>query len=201
MLSFDAEALGMLDDGSGFVSDVFGAYIARFDAGLRITGISQLPAAARPHRPFGTLNFDGDTTPTNGRRDNLGLEGLAITPDGSRLFALLQSGLVQDIDLSLAESRSNARLFVYDISGPLVNTPLLASATAAPDATSSPGWKLIRPTVPSDAARRVCSALVIRSSLICGSLSMIASGESPAGSACKGRPAASMSCCNCRMVS
>ncbi|MEI7909181.1 MAG: esterase-like activity of phytase family protein [Verrucomicrobiota bacterium] len=125
LLSFDAEALRMLDDGSGFVSDEFGAYIARFDAGLKITGITQLPAAARPHRPVGVLNFDASTTPSNGRRDNQGLEGLAITPDGSRLFALLQSGLVQDIDLNLAESQTNARLFVYDISGARVDAPLL----------------------------------------------------------------------------
>lgn len=125
LLSFDAEAVQMLADGSGFVSDEFGAYIARFDANLMITGITQLPAAARPHRPFGTLNFDADTLPTNGRRNNQGLEGLAITPDGTRLFALLQSGLVQDIDVTLAESRTNVRLFVYDISATHLDAPLL----------------------------------------------------------------------------
>ena len=124
LLSFDAEALQLLPDGSGFVSDEYGAYIARFDPDKKITGLTQLPEAARPHRPFGTLNFSSSTTPTDGRRENQGLEGLSITPDGTRLFALLQSGLVQDISDG-AESRANTRLFVYDISGPLVDTPLL----------------------------------------------------------------------------
>jgi hypothetical protein len=124
LLSFDAEALQMLPDGSGFVSDEYGVYLARFDVDKKITGITQLPEAARPHRPFGTLNFDGSTAPTNGRRDNQGLEGLSITPDGTRLFALMQSGLVQDIG-STAGTRANTRLFVFNITGPLVETPQL----------------------------------------------------------------------------
>ena len=125
LLSFDAEAVQLLADGSGFVSDEYGAYIARFDADRKITGITQLPAAARPHKPFGTLNFDSESTPVNGRRDNQGLEGLSVSPDGTRLFALLQSGLVQDIDGNTAQSRTNTRLFVYDISGVLVDAPQL----------------------------------------------------------------------------
>lgn len=125
LLSFDAEALQLLPDGSGFVSDEYGAYIARFDAARKITGITQLPAAARPCRPFGTLNFDSSTTPINGRRENQGLEGLSVTPDGTRLFALLQSGLVQDIDTDGSQTRNNTRLFVYDISGAQVDMPQL----------------------------------------------------------------------------
>jgi hypothetical protein len=125
LLSFDAEALQLLADGSGFVSDEYGVCIARFDASRKITGITPLPDVARPHRPFGTMNFDAENTPVNGRRENQGLEGLAVTPDGKRLFALLQSALVQDLNPDAAESRVNTRLFVYDISGGLADTPQL----------------------------------------------------------------------------
>lgn len=125
LLSFDAEALQLLADGSGFVSDEYGVCIGRFDATRKITGITPLPEVARPHRPFGTLNFDAENTPVNGRRENQGLEGLSITPDGKRLFALLQSALVQDLNPNAAESRVNTRLFVYDIGGGLVDTPQL----------------------------------------------------------------------------
>ncbi|GAA5117599.1 hypothetical protein GCM10023212_06650 [Luteolibacter yonseiensis] len=124
LLSFDAEALQLLPDGSGFVSDEYGACIARFDSTRKITGITRLPEAARPHRPAGTLNFDSENTPTTGRRENQGIEGIAVTPDGTRLFALLQSGLVQDIHAD-AQTRNNTRLFVYDISGMLVDAPQL----------------------------------------------------------------------------
>jgi hypothetical protein len=126
LLSFDAEAVHLFSDGSGFVSDEYGAYIARFNASKQITGITQLPEAARPHRPFGTPNFDASGTPAplNGRRNNQGLEGLSVTPDGSLLFALLQSATMQDTGAN-ASNRNHARLFVYDVAGANRETPVL----------------------------------------------------------------------------
>ena len=117
LLSFDAEAVHLFEDGSGFVADEYGAYIARFNSAKQITGITQLPEAARPHRPRTTLNFDSTAAPTNGRRNNQGLEGMSVTPDGTRLFAMLQSATVQDTNGSQQQTRNNARLFVYDIVG------------------------------------------------------------------------------------
>lgn len=125
LLSFDAEGVHLFADGSGFVSDEYGAYIARFNADKQITHITQLPEAARPHRPASTLNFDAINAPTNGRRNNQGLEGLSVTPDGTRLFALLQSATVQDTSGSLQQTRIHARLFVYDIEGEKVESPEL----------------------------------------------------------------------------
>lgn len=125
LLSMDAEAVHLFDDGSGFISDEYGTYIARFDADKKITGITQLPAAAQPFRPAGTPNFDSTTAPVRGRRNNQGLEGMAVTPDGTRLFALLQSATVQDTDDSKQQTRNNARLFVYDIVGSNRETPVI----------------------------------------------------------------------------
>ena len=124
LLSMDAEAIHLFGDGSGFISDEYGTYIARFDANKRITGITQLPESARPHKPVNTLNFDSVSAPTNGRRNNQGLEGMSVTPDGNLLFALMQSALVQDTGAT-ADKRNNTRLFVYDISGAKREAPVL----------------------------------------------------------------------------
>ncbi|RYD45866.1 MAG: esterase-like activity of phytase family protein, partial [Verrucomicrobiaceae bacterium] len=125
LLSFDAEAIHLFEDGSGFVSDEYGTYIARFDSAKKITGITQLPGAAQPFRPAGTPNFDSVAAPTTGRRNNQGLEGMSVTPDGSRLFALLQSATVQDTSGANQQTRNNARLFVYDIVGANRENPVL----------------------------------------------------------------------------
>jgi 2',3'-cyclic-nucleotide 2'-phosphodiesterase (5'-nucleotidase family) len=125
LLSMDAEAVFLFADGSGYISDEYGTYIARFDATKKITGLTQLPGAARPHRPAGTPNFDSATAPTNGRRNNQGLEGMSVTPDGTRLFALLQSATVQDTNGSQQQTRNNARLFVYDIVGANRENPVI----------------------------------------------------------------------------
>lgn len=123
LLSFDAEAVHLLADGSGYVSDEYGTYIARFNPSKQITNIIQLPAAARP-----TLAGNPSFAPGNtaGRRENQGLEGLTVSPDGTRLMVLMQSALVQD-STSGNQTRLNTRLFTYDISTPaLIEAPVLS---------------------------------------------------------------------------
>jgi hypothetical protein len=50
---------------------------------------------------------------------------MSVTPDGTRLFALLQSATVHDTNGSNQQTRNNARLFVYDIAGENRETPVL----------------------------------------------------------------------------
>jgi len=61
----------------------------------------------------------------NGRRGNQGMEGVALSPDGTKLFGLMQSATIQDSG-SGNQGRRNARLLVYDVT----NTILPASASA-----------------------------------------------------------------------
>jgi len=123
LISFDAEAIHVFADGSGFVSDEYGAYIARFNSSKQFTKLIQLPAAAQPRNANGTPNFDSAAAPAKGRRNNQGLEGMAVSPDNSRLFALMQSGLIND-DIA-AQTRHNTRLFVYNIAGANLENPVL----------------------------------------------------------------------------
>ena len=117
-LTMDAEGL-VLDSragraGSGWISDEYGPYIYHFNASKQIDGLLHLPEALVPHSPTGTTNFLADP-PTNGRRINQGMEGLAQSPTGNRLFGLLQSATIQDSGTG-NQGRSNTRLLVYDVS-------------------------------------------------------------------------------------
>ena len=118
-LTLDAEGL-ILDNragrgGSGWVGDEYGGYIYRFDANKQIVGQLQLPQALVPHSPVGTVNFNASPE-VNGRRINQGMEGIAQSPDGTKLFGLMQSATIQDSG-SGNQGRSNTRLLVYDLAG------------------------------------------------------------------------------------
>jgi 2',3'-cyclic-nucleotide 2'-phosphodiesterase (5'-nucleotidase family) len=118
-LTLDTEGL-ILDHragktGEGWIGDEYGAFIYHFNASKEIDGVVTIPAALVPHSPATTINFAADP-PTSGRRINQGMEGIAISPDGTRLFAMLQSATLQD-SASNNQGRSNTRILVYDISG------------------------------------------------------------------------------------
>lgn len=114
-ISMDSEAVARSRDGTFYVSDEYGAMIYHFDATGRQIGAIQTVAAILP-RTAGVVNFDGGSAPTTGRRNNQGLEALAITPDGKRLVTILQSATVQDTSGSSQQTRNNTRILVYDIS-------------------------------------------------------------------------------------
>lgn len=113
-LSLDSEAIAYLPDGSFYVSDEYAAGIYLFDKTGKLTGAIQAVPALLPIRK-GQLNFGAEKAPDQGRRNNQGLEALAINPDGTRLIAVLQSAAMQD-QSSSAATRNNTRVLVYDIS-------------------------------------------------------------------------------------
>jgi hypothetical protein len=94
---FDPESIRIANDGdSVFISDEYGPYVYRFDrkSGRRIATY-KLPDTFA----VSTLAPVGDTeisVNTSGRVANKGMEGLAISPDGTTLFGAMQSPLIQD---------------------------------------------------------------------------------------------------------
>jgi hypothetical protein len=93
----DPEGIRVSPDGkSVFVADEYGPYLYQFDrtTGQRIKAF-ELPAnlAISNLSAMGSSEISGNTV---GRIANKGMEGLAITPDGSRLFGFMQSPLEQD---------------------------------------------------------------------------------------------------------
>ncbi|MFT4253593.1 MAG: esterase-like activity of phytase family protein [Caulobacter sp.] len=112
-ISLDAEALARLPDGGFYVGDEYAANLYRFDASGALKGVIAPVPAVQP-RKDGRPTFSGETKPKTGRRSNQGFEGVAVSPDGKRLFALLQSATIQDSGEGDAD-RAVTRLFVYDI--------------------------------------------------------------------------------------
>jgi hypothetical protein len=94
---FDPESIRVSNDGSSvFISDEYGPYIYRFNrkTGQRTAVVTVPDMFAIPH-----LSANGDdeiSGNTSGRVSNKGMEGLAISPDGTTLYGAMQSPLAQD---------------------------------------------------------------------------------------------------------
>ncbi len=123
-VSIDAEAIARLDDGSFFVSDEYGPYIYRFSADGKMISAIRPPEAFIPKRAgkdsFSSNNPGAEApspkppNPETGRQNNQGFEGMALTPNGKYLVALLQSATRQDGGTA-PETRQNTRMLYYDI--------------------------------------------------------------------------------------
>lgn len=116
-ISIDSEAVTFAPDGTFYVSDEYQAGIFRFDATGQMIGYIPTVNALTP-RIGGLVSFSaGDAVAgQTGRRNNQGMEGLAISPDGRTLFVMLQSAALQDSNLGNDPARSPTRLIAYDIS-------------------------------------------------------------------------------------
>lgn len=113
--SLDGEGLVRLSDGRFYVSDEYGPFIYRFSASGDLEGTFEIPPSVLPKKgatPPRPNNFTGASAPDSGRRNNRGLEGLSLTPDGKRLFAMLQSPTIQDG--GSGSGGRNTRLLVFD---------------------------------------------------------------------------------------
>lgn len=128
-VSIDAESLQFTADGSFYIGDEYSADVFFFDAKGHLRGVVTPPAAVVPHR-HGHVDFNSLAPPDSGRRNNQGVEGMSLSPDGKRLFVMLQSALVQDTadgkDKDDASGRINTRVMVYDVSRQAAPTRPLA---------------------------------------------------------------------------
>ena len=123
-IALDAESLQFTADGHFYVGDEYSANVYYFDPQGQLQGVLVPPAAVRPMRD-GKPDFGSLKAPDSGRRNNQGVEGMALSPDGTRLFVALQSALVQDSAEGDASGRGNTRVLVYDVSqDPLPAQPI-----------------------------------------------------------------------------
>lgn len=113
-LSFDPEGFAVAPNGNFYVSDEYGPSVYEFSPTGSFLRAFTTPDNLIP-RAGSTPNYaDGRPTITSGRQDNRGFEGLTLSPDGSRLFALLQDPLVNEGSNNDGRRSRNIRLTEFD---------------------------------------------------------------------------------------
>lgn len=115
-LRFDPE--GVRVSGCGrtiFVSDEYGPYIHEFSvaSGKRVRSVP-VPNKYLIDYPSATprIELTGNVA---GRQSNRGMEGLAISPDGGKLYGIMQSPLIQDGALNESNSRIGLNTRIVEI--------------------------------------------------------------------------------------
>jgi hypothetical protein len=96
--SFDPEGLVVHPvTGNLLVSDEYGPSLYEFRRDGTLVRAFKTPENLKPTNADGSYNFDVDGGATGtGRRTNRGFEGLAISPDGAFVYAMLQSAMVNE---------------------------------------------------------------------------------------------------------
>jgi hypothetical protein len=91
----DPEGIRVSPNGTFYVSDEYGPYIFEFDRQGNIVRRLALPAKFAIDKPSAdpTQELLGNKS---GRQANRGMEGLAISPDGTTLAGIMQNALLQD---------------------------------------------------------------------------------------------------------
>ncbi|MBC7806208.1 MAG: esterase-like activity of phytase family protein, partial [Akkermansiaceae bacterium] len=119
-LSLDPEGFAVSRTGTFYVSDEYGPSIYEFNRdGELITSFTApdnlLPRSDAAGNPldFAAIR-DSNPALISGRQDNRGFEGLAVSPDGSRLYAMLQDPLAEEGAGSQGRRSRNIRIVEYD---------------------------------------------------------------------------------------
>jgi hypothetical protein len=114
-LRLDPEGIRVSKGGSLFVSDEYGPFVYEFSAAGRRLRSLAVPAKFLIEHPSATDELPPSNT--SGRQANRGMEGLAITPDGTKLYGIMQSPLIQDGALNSQNQRRgiNNRILEIDL--------------------------------------------------------------------------------------
>lgn len=115
-LRFDPEGVRVGRDGAFYISDEYGPHLFAFDRTGKLRRRFELPAGFTIDRPAVSEELEHAHN-QHGRQTNRGLEGLAISPDGNKLYAMMQGPLHQDHALDADGERLglHTRLIEFDL--------------------------------------------------------------------------------------
>jgi hypothetical protein len=97
-LAFDPEGIVVHPlTGHLLISDEYGPSLLEINRAGQLVRRYELPANVLPRNAAtGIVNHANDSGNTAGKRTNRGFEGLAISPDGRTVFAMLQSAMLDE---------------------------------------------------------------------------------------------------------
>jgi len=101
-----------------YVSDEYGPVVREFDASTgKLLREFTMPPGFTVATHGGITTSELPPNNTSGRQANRGMEGLAISPDGTKLYGIMQNPLIQDGALSAGGSRRgvDVRIVQFDI--------------------------------------------------------------------------------------
>ena len=113
---FDVESIQRVKDGSYWVGDEFGPYLLHFDrAGRLLRAPIPLPDVRAPENPLGNPNL----------ASSKGFEGMAQSPDGKKLFPLLEgvvagdpAGALRFNEFDLGSKQYTGKRYTYQLEDP-----------------------------------------------------------------------------------
>jgi hypothetical protein len=112
--SFDPEGFVVAPNGNFYVSDEYGPSVKEFTPDGKLVREFTTPSNLLAVDSQGNLNYSTlEGTVAQGRQGNRGFEGLAITPDGTKLLAILQDPLQQE---GSPDGRSSRNLRIVEFS-------------------------------------------------------------------------------------
>lgn len=113
--SLDPEGFVVAPNGNFYISDEYGPSILEFKPDGSYVRQFSIPLNLIPKQADDTTNYvDGRSKIVAGRQDNRGFEGLAISPDGSKLYGLLQDPLVNEGDKNDGRLSRNIRMIEFN---------------------------------------------------------------------------------------
>jgi hypothetical protein len=113
-LSHDPEGFAVAPNGNYYVSDEYGPSVYEFSPNGAFIRAFATPSNLIPQAGSDVNYVDGRPTITSGRQDNRGFEGVTLSPDGSKLYALLQDPLVNEGNSNEGRRSRNLRLVEFD---------------------------------------------------------------------------------------
>ena len=98
-LRLDPEGIRVSPHGTCYISDEYGPYLFEFNRQGHLLRRIEVPSKFFIANPSSDPNAEllGNAA---GRQGNRGMEGLAISPDGTTLFGIMQNALIQDHGLN-----------------------------------------------------------------------------------------------------
>jgi hypothetical protein len=115
--ALDSEGIARFSNGQFLVSDEYGPKVLLMSREGRLIREFQTPANLIPRQADTTVNYvDGRPTTTAGRQDNRGFEGVTLSGDGTKAWAIMQDPLLNDATVAGEGRRStNLRIVEFNV--------------------------------------------------------------------------------------